>query len=966
MRRFALASLLALSLTACATGPKADLAAAPAPAPAPAAKPAPQPAPLGELVAKVDIPYDKFVLDNGLTVLVHTDRKAPIVGVTLYYRVGSKHEPKGRTGFAHLFEHLMFGGSENVPNFDIPLEGAGSTPTNGSTWYDRTNYVETVPTGATELALMMESDRMGHLLGAVSQDKLDKQRGVVQNEKRQGDNDTYGLAEYAIGDGLFPVGHPYRHSTIGSMADLDAASLADVRGWFTGNYAPNNVVLVLSGDIDTATARPLVEKWFGAIPRGPEVRKVEAGPVTLAAPVKREMTDQVPLTRIYRVWSGPGLNDPDAPALEVGLKVLGGLSSSRLDNALVRGKGVATSVSAYVMQFEQVSFLQVQMDIKPGVDRAVAEAALDEEIGKLIAEGPSDDELRRAATSAVSGQIFGLEQVGGFSGKGAQLAEGELYSGDPMKFKADLQRIAALTPGDVKGALQRWMTRPVYALAITPGKRTEKGEIMGGWGDEASSPPPKPDAKKPAPKLAKGPKRDLPPVAPVGDLAFPKVERATLSNGIPVVLARRGGVPTVLVNLSFDAGFAADAQDAPGTQTLLLDVLDEGTESRNATQIAEDQERLGARIGTGAGLDSSTVSLSALSANLAPSLDLLADVVRRPAFREADVTRARDQQLAGIAQANASPRALAARTMSPILFGPAHPYGQLGDGLGDIASVKAMGPTSLRAAQAKWLRPDNLTITVVGDVDMATLLPMLEASFGDWQAPAVPRGVKSLDAAIPAPRPRIVLIDRPGSPQSVIVAGRVLPLTGRDKDQEALDLANEVLGNNFLSRLNLDLREDKGWSYGVRSSVRSPKGPRSLVVVAPVQSDKTGASIVAIRKDMADFPNKRGVEPVEYNRATDGNIRGLPNRYETNGQVLGALVSNQQLGRPDDYQATLPTRYRAIDARAIDEAARKHLQPDGLTYVVVGDRKVVEPQLKGLGLPVEVMTPVDSAPASGE
>jgi len=966
MRRFALASLLALSLTACATGPKADLAAAPAPAPAPAAKPAPQPAPLGELVAKVDIPYDKFVLDNGLTVLVHTDRKAPIVGVTLYYRVGSKHEPKGRTGFAHLFEHLMFGGSENVPNFDIPLEGAGSTPTNGSTWYDRTNYVETVPTGATELALMMESDRMGHLLGAVSQDKLDKQRGVVQNEKRQGDNDTYGLAEYAIGDGLFPVGHPYRHSTIGSMADLDAASLADVRGWFTGNYAPNNVVLVLSGDIDTATARPLVEKWFGAIPRGPEVRKVEAGPVTLAAPVRREMTDQVPLTRVYRVWSGPGLNDPDAPALEVGLKVLGGLSSSRLDNALVRGKGVATSVSAYVMQFEQVSFLQVQMDIKPGVDRAVAEAALDEEIGKLIAEGPSDDELRRAATSAVSGQIFGLEQVGGFSGKGAQLAEGELYSGDPMKFKADLQRIAALTPGDVKGALQRWMTRPVYALAITPGKRTEKGETMGGWGDEASSPPPRPDAKKPAPKLAKGPKRDLPPVAPVGDLAFPKVERATLSNGIPVVLARRGGVPTVLVNLSFDAGFAADAQDAPGTQTLLLDVLDEGTESRNATQIAEDQERLGARIGTGAGLDSSTVSLSALSANLAPSLDLLADVVRRPAFREADVTRARDQQLAGIAQANASPRALAARTMSPILFGPAHPYGQLGDGLGDIASVKAMNPASLRAAQAKWLRPDNLTITVVGDVDMATLLPMLEASFGDWQAPAVPRGVKSLDAAIPAPRPRIVLIDRPGSPQSVIVAGRVLPLTGRDKDQEALDLANEVLGNNFLSRLNLDLREEKGWSYGVRSSVRSPKGPRSLVVVAPVQSDKTGASIVAIRKDMADFPNKRGVEPVEYNRATDGNIRGLPNRYETNGQVLGALVSNQQLGRPDDYQATLPTRYRAIDTKAIDEAARKHLQPEGLTYVVVGDRKVVEPQLKGLGLPVEVMTPVDSAPASGE
>lgn len=967
MRRIALASLIALALSACATTPKADLTLAAPAATSPAAQPLPpQPAALSDLVKAVDIPYEKFTLSNGLTVLIHTDRKAPIVGVTTYYRVGSKHEPKGRTGFAHLFEHLMFGGSENVPNFDVPLEGAGSTPTNGSTWYDRTNYVETVPTGALNLALFMESDRMGHLLGAVSQDKLDKQRSVVKNEKRQGDNDSYGLAEYAIGDGLFPVGHPYRHSTIGSMADLDAASLTDVRAWFTGNYAPNNVVMVLSGDIDAATARPMVEKWFGSIPRGPEVRKVDAGPVTLAAPVKREMTDQVPLTRVYRVWSGPGTNDPDAQALDVGFKVLGGLASSRLDNALVRGKGLAVSVSAFVLQFEQTSFLQVQMDIKPGVDRAVAEAALDEEIAKLLRDGPTEDELRRAATSAVSGQIYGLEQVGGFSGKGAQLAEGELYSGNPLQVKADLARIAALTPADVQSAMQRWLSRPVYALTVTPGKRTEKGEVMGGWGDETTSTAPKPDAKKRAPKLATGPKREFPAVAPVGNLSFPKVERATLSNGVPVVLARRGGVPTVLVQLSFDAGFAADAQDAPGTQSLLLGVLEEGTESRSATQIAEDQERLGARIGTGAGLDSSSVSLAALTPNLAPSLDLLADVVRRPAFRDEDVARARDQQLAGIAQANASPRALASRTMSPILFGPAHPYGQLGDGLGDVSSVKALTPAALRSAQAKWLRPDNLTITVVGDISMEALLPMLEHSFGNWQTPASPRGVKSLTAAVPAPRSRIVLIDRPGSPQSVIVAGRVLPFTGRDQGMEPLDLANEVLGNSFLSRLNLDLREDKGWSYGVRSTVRSPKGPRSLVIVAPVQSDKTGASITAIRTNMADFPAKRPVNPEEYNRTTDGNIRGLPNNYETNGQVLGALVSNQQLGRPDDYQATLPTRYRAIDAKAMDAAARQHLQSDGLVYVVVGDRKVVEPQLKDLGLPIEVVTPVDTAPAKSE
>ena len=965
MRRTIAVSLLAIALSACAAQPTVRTAVAPPDAPA-APKAEHQPAPLAELVSRVDIPYEKFVLANGLTVLVHTDRKSTIVGVTTYYRVGSKHEPKGRTGFAHLFEHLMFGGSENVPNFDVPLEGAGSTPTNGSTWYDRTNYVETVPSGAVNLALFMESDRMGHLLGAVTQDKLDKQRGVVKNEKRQGDNEPYGLVEYAIGDGLFPVGHPYRHATIGSMADLDAASLSDVRGWFTSNYAPNNVVLALSGDIDAATARPLVEKWFGDIPRGPEVRKVEAGPVTLPAPVKREMTDQVPLTRIYRVWSGPGMTDPDSLSLDLGMKVLGGLASSRLDNELVRAKALAVSVSASVLQFEQTGFVQVQMDVKPGIDRAVAEAALDAEIAKLMQDGPNEDELRRAATIAVSGQIFALEQVGGFSGKGAQLAEGELYAGDPAQFKKDLARIAALTPGEVKAALQRWMGRPVFALAVTPGDRTEKGETMGGWGDEATSPAAKPDAKKPAPKLKPGPKRDFPPVDQVGNLDFPKAERAVLSNGTPVVLARRSGTPTVLVQLSFDAGYAADAQDSPGTQRLLFDVLEEGTETRDATRIAEDQERLGAQISTGTGIDSSTVTLAALSPNLAPSLDLLAAIVRRPAFRDSDVTRARDQQLAAIAQANASPAALASRTLSPILFGPDHPYGQPADGLGNVKAVAALTPAALRIAQAKWLRPDNMTITVVGDVTMEQLKPMLEASLGDWKAPLGPRAVKSLDAAIPAPRPRIVLIDRPRSPQSVIMAGRVLPLTGRQQGLEALDLANEVLGNNFLSRLNLDLREEKGWSYGVRSAVRSPKGPRSLVVTAPVQSDKTGAAIAAIRAQMAGFPAKRGVDATEFARATDGNIRGLPNRYESNGQVLGALVSNQLLGRPDDYQATLPTRFRAIDRKAIDDAARTWLQPDGLVIVVVGDRKSVEPQLAGLGLPVEIVSPVDSGETTGE
>ena len=954
--RFAAASLPALALALAATSMPA-LAESAAPAqPAPAAVPMAQQAPadLPSLVAKVNIPYEQFRLENGLTVLVHTDRKSPVVGVTVYYRVGSKSEPRGRTGFAHLFEHLMFGGSENVENFDIPLEAAGSTSTNGSTWYDRTNYVETVPTGALDLALFMESDRMGYLLGAVTQDKLDKQRGVVQNEKRQGDNAPYGLVEYKLADGLLPVGHPYRHSTIGSMADLDAASLADVRKWFTDNYGPNNVVLVLAGDIDAATARPMVERWFGAIPRGPEVVKAEAGPVALAADKRETITDQVPVTRIMRNWTGPSINDPDAVPLAAGLTVLGGLASSRLDNALVRGDQVAVAVTAYVQQHEQLSFLQAQIDVKPGVDPAEAEAKFNAVIDELVARGPTQDELTRAATQIVSGQIDALEQVGGFGGKGVTLAEGLLYSDDPAHYRKQLDEVARLTPAQVQAALKRWLGRPAYTLVIEPGERALDGATMGGWGDEGSTPAAAPDPRTPVEVSRTAPPRDYPAVAPVGKLTFPAVETARLANGMEVSLARRTAIPKVSMAISFDAGTAADGPARAGTQSLMMGLLDEGTLTLTAEQIAIAQERLGATISAGTGTDTSSVQMTALTANLAPSLALLADIVRNPAFKPEDVARVKDQQLAGIAQERANPSALARRAIGPILFGPDHPYGNVGArGLPEV--VAALDPAALKAEHDRWLRPDNARITVVGDITMPELLAALEKSFGDWKAPAGPKPTKNLDAAVPPAARRLVVIDRPNSPQSVLLLGRVLPLRGTEGGKEALDLANEVIGDGFLSRLNMDLREDKGWTYGIRSSLTGGVGPRAFTVFTPVQSDRTADSIQAILGDLAAFPAAQGVNETELQRVTEGNVRGLPNRFETNAQVLGAVLSNQVLGRPSDYQTKLPEIYRAIDANAIDSAAREYLGSDNLVIVVVGDRKQIDSQLEGLGMPVEYL-----------
>ncbi len=928
------------------------LAAAPPP-------PAPAPAAVADLIKTVDIPYETFKLANGLTVLVHTDRKAPIVGVTLYYRVGSKNEPQGRTGFAHLYEHLFFGGSANAPSFDVPLEAAGSTPTNGSTSFDRTNYVETVPTGALDLALFLESDRMGHLLPAVTQDKLDKQRGVVENEKRQNDNQPYGLFYYTLLDNLFPVGHPYRHMAIGAMGDVDAAQLSDVRGWFRANYAPNNVVLALAGDIDVATAKAKVEKWFGDIPSGPAVHPVSAGPITLAAPVRVDVTDRVPVLKVTRNWSGPGLNAPDMPALEIGLDILGGLSSSRLDNALVRNEKIAVGVTAGAESLEDVSLLMVSMDVKPGVDRALAEKHLDAVIARLVTDGPSADELNRAVTSTVSAQIGALQEVGDLGGKGATLAEGQVYSGDPQKYKKDLAAIAALTPADVRAALQKWLTRPVVAIAIVPGERTLDGAKLGGWADGQNLAAPPPDPRTPVPPVPAGPPRTPPPVAPVAALSFPAIEHARLSNGIPVSLARRTAVPKVDLAISFDAGYAADALDTPGTQGLMLAMLDEGTAALDSKGIAEAEERLGANISTGASIDTTQVVMSALSANLAPSLALMADITLHPAFAPGEVARVRDQRLAQLSQTLASPQSLASRALGKALFGN-HPYAQPRDGLGDAASLAKLTPADLSAAHDRWLRPDLARITVVGDVTLTELLPLLEQAFGGWHAPAAPRPVKRLDAAIPAAVGKIIVYDRPQSPQSVIYAGRVLDVTGRTPDLERLQLANEVIGDGFLSRLNADLREQKGWSYGVSSAVREPQGPRSFLVAAPVQADKTGASIAALIADLASFPAKSPVAPVELNRVTDGNIRGLPNKFETNADVLGALLTSQSLGRPDGYYNTLPARYRAIDAAQIDDAAKRWLQPQGLTFVVVGDRKLIEPQLKDIGLPVEY---VEAAPA---
>ncbi|ANP45628.1 M16 family metallopeptidase [Candidatus Viadribacter manganicus] len=903
-----------------------------------------RPATVDELLDGVEIPYERFTLDNGLTVLVHEDRKAPIVAIAAWYNVGSKDEPEGQAGFAHLFEHIMlFNGTEHIPNLIEPLREMGATNWNGTTWFDRTNYFQTVPTPALERGLYIESERMGYLLGALTQERLDAQRGIVQNEKRQGDNQPYGMTFYRILERLFPEGHPYRHSTIGSMADLDDASLEEVRQWFRDNYAPNNAVIVLAGDINVAEARPLMERYFAQIPRGPVNTPAAADIPTLSARIDDTMHDRVANTRLYRTWVVPGLAHDDTLELDVAAQVLGGLNSSRLDRILVRDEQSAVSVSSSVLPFQRVSMFFVTVDVKPGVDPAAVSARLDQIVAEYIAAGPTEDEIQRVATQQVFASVLSIEQVGGFNGKTVALANSAVIAGDPNFYERNLRAYGRITPAAVREVMGRWLTRPTYALRVDPGAREPYQEA-------SATGRPAPDNRPPTAQ----PRDPMPEIGAIADLDFPDVQRAHLRNGIEVVYARRTAVPITYVAFDFDAGVSADPQGAFGTQRLMLSTMTSGAGGRDAMNIAEQQERLGATIGANGSLDRSALTLTTLSANLALSLDLFADVVQRPDFEAREVARERDQQLAAIATEGTQPNGLAQRTFPALVFGADHPYGRPSSGLGSQASVLPLTRDNLVAFHQTWIRPETARVFVVSDRPLNEITRALNARFGGWQGAAAPVGQKNFDAPIPAARSRIVIVDRPQSPQSVIYAGAVLPIRGSE-DTLTINAANEVLGSNFLSRINTEIRERRGWSYGLSGVLSLRENQVPYIINAPVQADRTGDSIRVLIEQINAFNSTNGVSASEHVRTINGNIRQLPGSFETAGAVLGALRSNQLYRRADNYWESVASRYRAMNAADMDAAARAVIDPSRFVWVVVGDASLVRPQLEGLGLAIEVV-----------
>ncbi len=873
----------------------------------------------------IDIPYEKVILDNGLTVIIHEDHKAPVVAVNVWYHVGSKNEKPGRTGFAHLFEHLMFNGSEHFDDdYFKALDKIGATDLNGTTNNDRTNYFETVPVSAFDRVLWLESDRMGFMVNAITQEKLDEQRGVVQNEKRQYENEPFGNVDEYMSKAVYPNDHPYSWTVIGSMEDLTGASLDDVKEWFKTYYTPNNAVLVIAGDVQTDEALEKVKKYFGAIPAGPPIVKMKAWTSKRTGTIKQVMQDRVNQERLYKVWNVPADGTHEANMLDIVSQVLSSGKNSRLYKRLVYDEQLVSSIYSYVAGNEIASLFTIRTDLKPGADADKVNSMIDEEIRKVIMEGPTEEELSKIKTTSFASMVRGMERVGGFGGKSDILARSEVYFGNPDQYKSYLEDILAAKPESVQQAAKRWLSDGEYILTV-----------------------------KPFPEFVAAPvdadRTRIPDLEEAPAINFPEFERTTLSNGLKVVLAHRSTVPVVTLRMNFRAGFASDALSTPGMAKLAMDMLDEGTEKMTSLEISSALEQLGTTLGTGSGLDQSIVALNSLKANLDPSLKIFADVILHPLFPQKELDRLRKDQLIAIQREKMQPTGMALRILPRFLYGENHPYGMPLTGSGFEETVEKITREEIVQYYKKWLRPNNATLIVVGDIGLSELTPMLEKYFSGWKKAEIP-DLKLSKVQAPS-KPVIYLMDRPGSIQSLIIGGNLVAPLG-EYNEAALEIMNSIIGGEFTSRINMNLREDKHWSYGASTFIMDARAQRPFLAYTSVQSDKTMESILEIGNELSGFIGADAATEEEIDKNKENQILQIPGNYETMSDITGDISTIVTYNLSDDYFEKYTENLKQLDTQDVRKVAEKVINPDHMVWVVVGDRDSIEESLKSLGIEI--------------
>jgi zinc protease len=890
----------------------------------------------------VHIEFQKFRLPNGLDVILSEDHRLPLVAVNLWYHVGPANERPGRTGFAHLFEHMMFQGSKHVPHDGHIklLEGAGATGLNGTTAFDRTNYFETVPSNELELALWLESDRMGFLLDTLDQAKLTNQKDVVRNERRQSiENRPYGLVDEEVFHQLFPQGHPYHADVMGSHADIEAARLDDVRAFFRQYYIPNNASLAIVGDIDPVKVKALVEKYFGPIPAGASVPHVSVTTPPLNGEKRVVVHDKVELPRVYLAWLSAPIFQPGDAEADMLAEILGGGTSSRLYRDLVYDKQIAQDVRADQQSLTLGSVFEIAATARPGVTPEELEKAIEAELAALRQQGPSQAEVERAHNTIEAEIIRGLENLGGFGGVADRLNQYNHHRGDPGYLPQDLARYAQVTPARLKEVAGELFDKNRVVVYGVPGDKVVEDVPKTAATDASEAAKTDHDGKPSQPNWRASPPRP----GPMPALALPVPQRFTLANGLTVLLVEQHKLPVVAANLIVPGGSEANPKDRPGLAAFTSALLDQGTEHRSAADIANATAQIGARLTIGSTPDFSFLNVQTLKSNVDTAFDLLSDMALHPAFQREEIERVRSRRLIELQQQRDNPGAIAARVLNQALYGAGHPYGYIE--LGTRESLTAISRDDVVGFWKSGYAPAGAALVIAGDLTASELKALAEKYFGAWKGEA-------RQTVLPAPPPpgarRIIVVDRGAAPQTALRIGAI-GVPRANPDYVPLEVMNTTLGGIFASRINLNLREVHGYTYGASSGFAFRRGPGPFLVVTGVRTDVTAPALHEIFNEL-DRMRSEPVTDEELRLARDSVARSLPGGFETSAQTTRSIGQIFVYALPLDYYRTLPTTIQAVSVADVHRVARQHLRPDQMIAVAVGDRARIEPALKDLQL----------------
>jgi zinc protease len=915
-----------------------------------------------EKAAPLKVPtlkYEKYTLPNGLEVILREDHRLPLVAVDLWYHVGPVNEKAGRTGFAHLFEHMMFEGSEHVgekAHFKY-LEGAGATDINGTTSYDRTNYFETVPSNQLDLALWLESDRMGFLLETLDRAKLTNQRDVVRNELRQDEGQPYDVAEEAVGHLLFPKGHPYYGNVIGSHADVEAARLLDVRDFFQHYYTPNNASIAIVGDFDAATIKEKVAKFFAPIPAGPPVEKVAVVTPAITTERRETVTDTVQLPRLSVAWLTPEAFHPGDAASDIFVDILGGGKTSRLYQKLVYETRMAQSVNCGNESLMVTSTAQCQITAMPGVKLEDLEAAFDTEVEALRSQGPTQAELDRARAQLLSGLIRGLQRLGGFGGVADMMDRYNQYLGDPGYLPKDVARYESLTLAEVQKAGQETFGKNQRVVVYcVPGKKVTEDVPRSPENTDA-------DVKVIPPytaqfEAAQDWRKEAPKPGAESKLHLPTPKSFTIANGLKVYLIEEHELPVISASLVSLAGGEDNPKDKPGLAGFTARLLTEGTATRSSTQLADDAAQLGVSLGASASMDNAAVSVGALSNNTSGAFELLSDVALHPAFKSEEVERIRQQRLVGIRQESDQPVVTALRVGQKAVYGDS-PYGFRP--VGTTESVKATTQADLKDFWAAHYAPKDSALIMAGDFTEAQAKRLAEKYFGSWVGGA--SAGSNVPAAPAAPERRIILVDKPGAPQTALIAfGLGVPRS--TPDYPAVVEMNSILGGLFSSRINMNLREKNGFTYGAFSVFSFYRDGGPTFAGAQVRTDVTAPALKELFAELERIHTDPAT-PEELKLAKDNALRSLPGEFETVGSETGLMAELFVYGLPNDYFEKLPAEYEAVTAAAVAKAAKDDIHPEHMVIVAVGDRAKIQPELEKLNGTLK-LGPIEVRDSSGD